>query len=45
VVGNEPVPAGMVKGPVGQEMKTLSNGMYELSRYMLLKNKKEPVSK
>jgi phosphoglycerol transferase MdoB-like AlkP superfamily enzyme len=41
VVGNEPVPAGMVKGPVGQEMKTLSNGMYELSRYMLLKNKKK----
>jgi len=40
VVGNEPVPAGMEKGPVGQKMKALSDGMYELSRYLLLKNKK-----
>ncbi|HEY4291026.1 MAG TPA: sulfatase-like hydrolase/transferase [Puia sp.] len=41
VVGNEPPPAGMIKGPVGQEMKKLSEGMYELSRYMLLQNKKK----
>jgi phosphoglycerol transferase MdoB-like AlkP superfamily enzyme len=41
VVGNEPTPASVIKGPVGQEMKKLSEGMYELSRYMLLKNKKK----
>lgn len=41
VVGNEPTPAEVIKGPVGQEMKKLSEGMYELSRYMLLKNKKK----
>ena len=37
--------AGMEKGPVGQEMKTLSEGMYELSRYMLLQNKKEAINR
>ena len=40
-VGNEPTPVEVIKGPVGQEMKKLSEGMYELSRYMLLKNKKK----
>lgn len=45
VVGNEPVPAEVMKGPVGTEMKGLAEGMYEVSRYMLLKNKKEPALK
>jgi len=39
--GNDPVPAGVLNGPVGQELKRLSEGMYELSRYMLLENKKK----
>ena len=38
---NKPVSADLLKGSVGQEMKRLSEGMYELSRYMLLKNKKK----
>jgi phosphoglycerol transferase MdoB-like AlkP superfamily enzyme len=40
VVGNDPVPAGVAQGPVQQELARLTEGMYETSRYMLLKNKK-----
>jgi phosphoglycerol transferase MdoB-like AlkP superfamily enzyme len=41
VVGNDPTPAEVMKGPVKQEMRKLSDGMYELARYMLLKNRKK----
>ncbi len=41
VVGNEPTTPEVIRGPVGQEMKKLAGGLYELSRYMLLKNKKK----
>jgi phosphoglycerol transferase MdoB-like AlkP superfamily enzyme len=40
VMGNDPVPAGVAEGPVRQELAQLTEGMYETSRYMLLKNKK-----
>jgi len=39
--GNDPVSADVLKGPVGQELRRLSEGMYEISRYMLLENKKK----
>jgi hypothetical protein len=40
VVGNDPVPAGAAGEPVRRELAQLAEGMYETSRYMLLKNKK-----
>jgi hypothetical protein len=27
-------------GPIGQQLQQLSDGLYEVSRYMLLRNKK-----
>ena len=41
VVGNDPTPATVEKGPVKQEMERLSDGIYETARYMLLMNKKK----
>jgi hypothetical protein len=41
VAGNDPVPEALTKGPVKQQMQQLSEGLYETSRYMLLKNKKK----
>jgi phosphoglycerol transferase MdoB-like AlkP superfamily enzyme len=40
VVNNDPVPAAVLEGPVGKEMGSLSTGIYETARYMLLRNKK-----
>jgi phosphoglycerol transferase MdoB-like AlkP superfamily enzyme len=40
VLGNDPVSAEAAQGPVRQELSELAEGMYETSRYMLLKNKK-----
>ncbi|HET6256818.1 MAG TPA: sulfatase-like hydrolase/transferase [Puia sp.] len=40
VMNNDPVPAGVVRGPVRQQLAQLSTGLYETARYMLLKNKK-----
>jgi hypothetical protein len=31
----------VIRGPIGQELSRLSWGLYETSRYMLLKNKKK----
>jgi len=41
VVGNDPVPAAVLNGPVKKEMQQLSVGLYETAKYMLLKNKKK----
>ena len=41
VVNNEPVAAATLKGPVGSEMRELTEGLYQTAKYMLLKNKKE----
>ena len=41
VVGNDPTPATVKRGPVKQEMERLSDGIYETARYMLLMNKKK----
>ena len=41
VVGNDPPPAAVRQGPEKAELSRLSDAMYEASRYMLLKNKKE----
>ncbi len=41
VVGNDPTPAAVERGPVKQEMERLSDGIYETARYMLLQNKKK----
>jgi phosphoglycerol transferase MdoB-like AlkP superfamily enzyme len=41
VTGNDPVPAGVAQGPVGQQLAQLTEGLYETARYMLLKNKKK----
>ena len=41
VVGNDPAPEALAKGPLKQQMQQLSDGLYETSRYMLLKNKKK----
>ena len=37
---NDPVPAEVLKGTVGSEMRELSEGLYQTAKYMLLKNKK-----
>jgi phosphoglycerol transferase MdoB-like AlkP superfamily enzyme len=41
VVGNDPAPATVVKGPLKQQMEQLSTGLYEAGRYLLLSNKKK----
>jgi phosphoglycerol transferase MdoB-like AlkP superfamily enzyme len=41
VAGNAPVPEAVKDGPVKQQMQQISEGLYETSRYMLLKNKKK----
>jgi phosphoglycerol transferase MdoB-like AlkP superfamily enzyme len=41
VVGNDPPSAAILRGPVRQELARLSDAMYEASRYLLLKNKKD----
>ena len=41
IVGNDPPPAAVVKGPLKQQMEQLSSGMYEAGRYLLLSNKKK----
>ena len=41
VVGNEPVPDAVAKGPLKKELQQLSEGIYETAKYMLLKNKKK----
>lgn len=41
VTGNDPPPDSVARGPVRQQMRQLSEGIYEAARYMLLKNKKE----
>lgn len=41
VVNNDPVPAAVQQGPVGEQMKALSEAIYETARYMLLQNKKK----
>jgi phosphoglycerol transferase MdoB-like AlkP superfamily enzyme len=38
---NSAVSPEVMRGPIGQEMSRLSSGLYETSRYMLLKNKKK----
>ncbi len=40
VVNNDPPPPA-AQGPVKQQMRRLSEGIYETARYMLLKNKKK----
>jgi phosphoglycerol transferase MdoB-like AlkP superfamily enzyme len=40
VVGNDPVPDAVEKGPEKKELRRLSEGIYETAKYMLLKNKK-----
>ncbi|HTI08727.1 MAG TPA: sulfatase-like hydrolase/transferase [Puia sp.] len=40
VVGNDPVPDAVEKGPLKKELRQLSDGVYETAKYMLLKNKK-----
>ena len=40
VVNNDP-PSQEAQGPVKQQMRRLSEGIYETARYMLLKNKKK----
>jgi len=44
VVGNAPTPEAVLRGPEKAELSRLSEAMYEASRYMLLKNKKEAAS-
>jgi phosphoglycerol transferase MdoB-like AlkP superfamily enzyme len=44
VTGNDPPPPGIKQGPVKQQLEQLSNGIYEMGRYMLLKNRKEFTS-
>ena len=41
LVGNDPPSAAVMKGPQRRKMEQLSTGMYEIARYMLLKNKKK----
>ena len=41
VLGNDPVPDAVAKGPVKKELQQLSDGLYETAKYMLLKNKKK----
>ena len=41
VVGNDPVPAAVSKGPVKQGMEQLAEGIYETAKFMILKNKKK----
>ena len=40
VVGNDPVAAATMAGPVKQQLQQLSGGLYETARYMLLMNHK-----
>ena len=41
VTDNEAVPVEVMRGPAGQELARLASGLFETSRYMLLKNKKK----
>jgi phosphoglycerol transferase MdoB-like AlkP superfamily enzyme len=41
VVNNDPVPVAVERGPVKDQLRKLTDGIYETARYMLLKNKKE----
>jgi phosphoglycerol transferase MdoB-like AlkP superfamily enzyme len=41
VTGNDPVPAAVAEGPVGQQLAQLTEGLYETARFMLLRNKKK----
>jgi phosphoglycerol transferase MdoB-like AlkP superfamily enzyme len=41
VVGNEVTSPATMAGPVKQQLQQLSDGLYEVSRYMLLKNHKK----
>jgi phosphoglycerol transferase MdoB-like AlkP superfamily enzyme len=41
VINNDQVPETVIQGAVGQQMRRLSEGIYETARYMLLKNKKK----
>jgi phosphoglycerol transferase MdoB-like AlkP superfamily enzyme len=41
VINNDPVPGTVARGAAGQQMRKLSEGIYETARYMLLKNKKK----
>lgn len=40
VTNNDPVPDSVMHGPVKKELESLTEDIYETSRYMLLKNKK-----
>ncbi len=40
VVGNEVTSPATMGGPVKQQLQQLSDGLYEVSRFMLLKNHK-----
>ena len=40
VVGNDATTPATMAGPVKQQLQQLSDGIYEVSRYMLLMNKK-----
>ena len=40
VVGNDPTSSATMGGPIKQQLQQLSDGLYEVSRYMLLRNKK-----
>jgi len=44
VTGNDPPPTVIREGPEKAELSHLAEAMYEASRYMLLKNKKEAAS-
>jgi phosphoglycerol transferase MdoB-like AlkP superfamily enzyme len=41
VLNNDPVPVAVERGSVGQQLRQLSEGVYETARYMLLENKKK----